>query len=90
MYEPSDKELEAIEEIVREQEHSLLVSIMLNSKDENVLSLLEEALMVAKMVHGEELGDSLNSHRKQLINEKIKRHIDSEIVIEQMRAHLEK
>ena len=63
-------------------EQRALLDLMINSDDENVRSTLEEALMVAKMIHGDELNEKIEEHKARI-------HADDELKnqSEQMRKH---
>ncbi len=64
------EELDEFQEQARGHEREFLVSLMLESDNENVLELLEETLMVAKLVHGEELEEKISDCKTSLIRQR--------------------
>ncbi len=60
-------ELEGIEDALKCEERHNLAMATINSKDENVMMILDEAMMVANIIHGEEIATQKIKRRKYLI-----------------------
>ncbi len=68
MTELSKEFLDHVEEQVEEQEAIILIHLMIESDDDNIHTLLEEPLMVTKLVHSEELELRTQEYRQSLID----------------------
>lgn len=64
------EELDHFKEQALEKESEFLVSLMLESDNESVRKLLKEVLMVAKLVHGEELEEKIGEYKISLIHQR--------------------
>lgn len=65
------EELDHFKEQALEKESEFLVSLMLESDNESVRKLLKEVLMVAKLVHGEELEEKIGEYKISLIHQRL-------------------
>ena len=89
MVELTPEQLARIEEILREEERHTLATYTINSKDENVIELLEEAMMVSKIVHGEEIEESRKNRREFLISEQISSIVSANAQVEVLKAQID-
>ena len=64
---PTVKEMAEIENQTCVYEKSFLISLMLGSDDENIRLLLEEVMMVAKLVHEDEFNKASRDFKTKLI-----------------------
>ena len=84
----SKEEMDVIEAQLKTEEIQILIELLLNSKDENVKSVLAEALAVVKIIHTDELDERLKEVKDNLITaaEMERRERQNEILRELRRA----
>lgn len=73
---------------VSDFERECLIEMLFESDDENVKDALEQALLVVKLIHSEEIAEEVEEHRQKLIDEaKNEKNTQSEIekIIKEMK-----
>jgi len=89
-----ETDLDKIEEIIKRFERDELIRTLLDGApiDDNVEELLQEVLMVLKMIHGEEVGKSVSTYHKILLEKRersLKRERQNKIKIKLDRVKAE-
>ncbi|KKL17204.1 hypothetical protein LCGC14_2487930 [marine sediment metagenome] len=76
---------------VSEFEKACLMEMLFESEDENVRDALEQALLVVKLIHSEEIAEEVENHRQKLIEEAKNKKVELkefERILEQMERDL--
>ena len=83
-----EKTMKEIDHNVETREQIYLIDFLKNSEDENVREVVEQAIVVIKLIHGEEIQQMLKDYRNDLIKREKDRLAASEI--ERIKADIER
>ena len=74
-----EKTMKEIDHNVETRVQIYLIDFLKNSEDENVREVVEQAIVVIKLIHGEEIQQMLKDYRNDLIKREKDRLAASEI-----------